>query len=202
MFAPMAGDDFLFLGAHRALDFVNTWTVDRGKEVERLGDFGALVAWARAANLLKPAETDAAFARWPTHGDAAHVRREALALREAFRGWLRDPATVETLLARVNAALASAVPREEIALQDRRLFRRYALDGAGPDALLRPLALDVVDVLCAVPRGQVRRCEAPDCEAWFRAFDRTSARTWCSVERCAQRRRTALWRAANGRRSP
>jgi predicted RNA-binding Zn ribbon-like protein len=198
----MAGDDFLFLGAHRALDFVNTRTVDRGLPVERLGDFGALVAWARAAKLLRSADADAAYTRWPGHRDAVRVHAEAVALRESVRDWLREPAALDALLDRVNADVRHFEPRGQVMRVGERLCWRTWLDGAGPEILLRTLALEVANLLCAVPRDQLRRCQAGDCEAWFRAYDRTAARCWCSVARCAGRHRTSQWRAAQRRGSP
>jgi predicted RNA-binding Zn ribbon-like protein len=196
----MAGDDFLFLGAHRALDFVNTRTVDRGRPVERLGDFGALVAWARAAKLLTTVDAEAAYARWPAHRDAARVHGEAVALREAVRAWLRDGAALDALLARVNVEVTRIEPRGEVVRDGGRLVWQTCLDDAGPHILLRSLAFDAANLLCIVPYEQVQCCEAEDCEAWFRAYDQTAARVWCSMERCGRRTRTARWRAATGRR--
>jgi predicted RNA-binding Zn ribbon-like protein len=183
---------FVFLGAHRALDFVNTWTVDRGAPVERLGGFAALVDWARAAKLLAAVDAEVALARWAAQPQPA-VHAEARALREAVRAWLRDPAALDPLLARVNTELSRIEPRVQVANVDGGLVTQAWLDDARPEALLRALAADVADLLCHVPRHEIRPCGARDCHLWFRAWHRTAVRTWCSNERCGGRTRTARW---------
>jgi predicted RNA-binding Zn ribbon-like protein len=196
----VATREFLFLGAHRTLDFVNTRTVDRGTTVERLRDFAALLRFARTSQLLSTVDAEVALARWASSPDGPRVFDEAVALREATRRWLADGRTVQPLLTTVEHHLTLPPPATRYVLDGRRPVRQTWLDDAGPEALLRALACDVDDLLCAVERHDVRRCAARDCEAWFRVRGRTIDRVWCSTQRCGGRERSARYDQTSRRR--
>ena len=67
---------FLFLGNELVLDFVNTRPIQDSKPMELLPDFGAVLRWFQAADLLeveefaadaKEGHTVASINRWPIH---------------------------------------------------------------------------------------------------------------------------------------
>jgi hypothetical protein len=51
-------DGFLFVGNELALDFLNTRPIENGDPTELLSDFGALVRWFRAAEVLTEHHAD------------------------------------------------------------------------------------------------------------------------------------------------
>jgi predicted RNA-binding Zn ribbon-like protein len=186
--------EFLFVGAHPALDFVNTWTMDRGHPVERIRDFRALLRWVQSSPAALPAEDrDAALARWADHPDGPGVRERLVALREAVRRWLREASTAPALAALVDEALNAPDLTHRVRALPRG-FRPFAVVGdAGPAVLLRLQATAVRDLLCEVKRASVRACASKNCEVWFRVEGRTVVRRWCSDARCGSRHRTARY---------
>jgi predicted RNA-binding Zn ribbon-like protein len=191
-------DEFLFLGGHPAFDFVNTWTVDRGKRVERLGDFDALVRWARAAKLAG-GTLEPWLAGWTGHADAAAIHAEALRVREELRRWLREEKDLERLVAVVNEHLERARPEVRLVAGGMMATRVTRYGDAGPVMLLGALARAVESLLCDVVPDAQRRCAASDCEAYFIAEGRTIWRRWCSDRRCGTRARNQTYEKAGNR---
>jgi predicted RNA-binding Zn ribbon-like protein len=188
--------DFLYIGAHPALDLVNTWTVDRGEPVERLGDFDALLRWTRGAAVLDAVDREVALSRWAGHPDGAQVFERARALREGLRGWLHDRQTAPAIAQLVDAGLAVPAMARRVVPSGRGFVRARAIGDRGPDVLVGALAEAVADLLCDVAAGDIRRCQSRDCEAWFRVAGRTVVRVWCSDARCGGRHRAARYAKA------
>ena len=67
-------DGFLFLGNELVLDFVNTRPVQDGKAMEMLTDFGAVLQWFQAADLLNSEQV----ARLGVNGKDRPKRRKRL----------------------------------------------------------------------------------------------------------------------------
>jgi predicted RNA-binding Zn ribbon-like protein len=189
----MAAGDFLFFGAHRALDFVNTRTVDRGRPVERLTDFEALLRFTRGARLLPAADAEVVFLRWSAAPERTQVVADAIALRETLRRWLHDPGAFSAVAAAIERHLQHPAPRVRIARPEGRIARQVWIDDRPPATLLRALADDAAALLCDVEPHRIRRCASDDCEAWFVATGRASERAWCSQERCGGRHRNATY---------
>src|SRR6516162_10844022 len=78
-------DGFLFLGNHLALDFLNTCPVQNGEAVELLPDFGALLRWFQAADLLSSSKATSLRQQWGESARAWHVVEAMRGLRERLR---------------------------------------------------------------------------------------------------------------------
>jgi predicted RNA-binding Zn ribbon-like protein len=196
----MVAGDFLFLGAHTALDFVNTRTVDRGRPVERLVDFEALLRFVRGTRLLPAADAEVAFLRWSAAPERAQVVADAIALREAIRRWLHDANAFPAVAEVVEPWLSHAPPRLRLARPEGHIARQVWVEDGPPTLLLRALAIQAAALLCDVDRRAIRRCASNDCEAWFVVAGRTVERTWCSQRRCGVRHRSAVYEARGMRR--
>jgi predicted RNA-binding Zn ribbon-like protein len=120
-------------------------------------------------------------------------------LREAIRGWLRDPNTFPALAVLVDTHLGHPAPRVRLARPEGHIVRQVWIGDCPPSTLLRALAKDVAALACDVERRAVRRCAADDCEAWFFASGRASERAWCSQERCGHRHRNATYEKTSRR---
>src|SRR5260370_36196110 len=57
-------DGFLFIGDELVLDFVNTLPVQDGEPTELLEDFGAVLRWFQAADLLNSQQAAALEHQW------------------------------------------------------------------------------------------------------------------------------------------
>jgi predicted RNA-binding Zn ribbon-like protein len=191
--------EFLWLGEHRALDFLNTEPIVRGERVELLGSFDRLVAWCTAAELLPTAVAEDVLARWGASRGAARTLRTAHRLRAELRFALdlrvrtrrHDAATFDTL----NACLRlGGAYTELIAGSGRRYRRRILVALTKPEELLRPVADAAVALLCDVDPGAVRRCDNPECVLTFRDVSKNHARRWCSMALCGNRMKVAAHR--------
>jgi predicted RNA-binding Zn ribbon-like protein len=187
-----AASEFVFLGGHPALDFVNTRTVDRGVPVERLTDFEALLRWARQARIPAADDAEGAWARWSGHPDGPALLAEAVALREQGRAWLGGESR-SGLLGTVNRLLATDAGADRVVPEGGWFVRRRYLGDAGPSTLLAGLAGAAADLICIARERTPRRCVCDDCEAWFLAYGRTAGRVFCSSERCGTRVRSARY---------
>jgi predicted RNA-binding Zn ribbon-like protein len=184
-------------GGRLCLDFVNTVSGDRHDAPrERLGDYGALISWARQASAIAPEDARRLLSAARSRpADAEAVHRDALLLREAlFRIFLAgvegaDPAGDD--VARLSATLSRA-------LAHRRLERReggytLAWDGAGEalDAPLWPVVASAADLLTSDPeRERVRICglhETRECSWLFMDATRAGTLRWCSMKDCGNK---------------
>ena len=72
-------EDFLFVGNHLALDFLNTCPVQSGEPLELLPDFDTVLRWFQAAGLLSSRQVDCLGQKW---GGSARARELTAAMRE------------------------------------------------------------------------------------------------------------------------
>lgn len=153
--------------------------VERLTAVERLRDWLAGVGLAVSAAL--------------TDEDVARVQRLREHLDELFRSALTGTRPPAALLAEVNAAVASCVPRLTASRAGIALARPASAAGA-LDPILALIAADAIRIVAAGDRVDLRVCDADDCRMLYLAHGRR-ARRWCSSERCGNRSRVAAHRA-------
>jgi predicted RNA-binding Zn ribbon-like protein len=191
-----------FVGAHLALDFLNTIATPRDVPVEWLRDGRDLVAWLEQAKAIA-ADVAARFRR--TRGQQA-LDGVAGRARE-FRDWLRGFVTrhmgkpltagAAKALGPLNELLAgdTSYPVVEAAGGEQALWLRRARRWAIPDELLHPVAEAAADLVCSVDFRLIRACEGSVCSLLF--LDRTKAhgRRWCSMAVCGNRAKAAAHRA-------
>lgn len=189
------------VGDHLALDFLNTIAAPRGTPVEQIGNGRDLVNWLVGAGMLDQAETARLAASWPP-GDLDKVAKEAMALREWFRGVVArakvdgSGALAPADVARLNSVLARGAAFQRVEPVDeagrlRVVTRRNWRDSR---ELLVPVAAAMADLLCEGDFDLVDRCENPACTLWF--YDRTKGhcRRWCSQAVCGNRAKVAAHR--------
>src|SRR5579864_2375566 len=103
-------DGFLFLGNHLALDFLNTCPVQNGEAVELLCDFGALLRWFKAADLLSAHEAASLQQQWEGSARAQHVVEAMRELRERLRkevlAWERGGTLHRVTIGELNRLMA------------------------------------------------------------------------------------------------
>ena len=197
-----------FLGEHAAMDFLNTVASPWGEAIEWIGSGRALLDWLQRAGLV-PGAVARGFRRTAGRDELDRVARQARALREWFREFVRThagrplaPGAVREL-ARLNQLLA----RDDA----YRQLERVEWSAAGPDtsehtirwraerrlrtpdALLLPVAEAMGDFACRAAFQYVRRCER--CTAWFLDVSRGHRRRWCSMAICGNRAKAANHRA-------
>jgi predicted RNA-binding Zn ribbon-like protein len=190
-----------FVGAHLALDFLNTIATPRDVPVEWLRDGRDLVDWLQQANVIA---TDVA-ARFELSKDPRALDGVAGKARE-FRDWLRGFVTrhmgkplttgAAKALGPLNELLVgdTSYPVVEAAEGEQALRLRRVRQWESPDELLQPVAEAAADLVCSVDFRLIRACEGSVCSLLF--LDRTKAhgRRWCSMAVCGNRAKAAAHR--------
>jgi len=197
---------FLFLANHQALDLLNTALIQEAVPVERLTDFGALVAWLEQAGLVVPEDAKQARARWEGTPEGEATATRARTLRELLRKSVQHMTSAGTLpsalLTKLNGAL-----REEIGVfaelartQAQTGFqRRMRLSLEAPGNVLAPLLRAVASLFVEVDFALVRKCEDPTCVLFFYDVSKNHARRWCSMEVCGNRHKVNAYRSRGTR---
>ena len=190
-------DGFLFLGNHLALDFLNTHPVLNGGPVELLPDFGALLRWFQAANLLTSRQAASLQQRW---GDSARARStlEALRnLREELRkevlAWEAGGPVRRAIVEELNGMMAGHPMRTRLVAEGGHTVTELYLDPREPQDLLAPLAHSAAMLFSAADRTRVRKCEG--CVGHFYDTSKKGNRRWCSMQMCGNRVKVAAYAA-------
>lgn len=186
---------FLWLGNHRALDFLNTEPVRRGSRVDLLPDLRSLVDWSEEAGFLDSATAACVLDRWEGSCAGAGAVEQAHALRAALRALIERPrergAPGQGALDVLNRALRLDAGYTEVVRERAGFVRRVRVRIDEPAQLLRPIAEAAADLLCGVAPELVKRCGNPDCVLYFHDTSRNHTRRWCSMDLCGNRMKVA-----------
>jgi predicted RNA-binding Zn ribbon-like protein len=188
---------FVFVGNHRALDFVNTEVAVEGAPRDLLADLADLVGWLLQAGAIDRDSARTALARWGGKRVGDALLGEARALRSALRrladaaaGGRRVPrATLE----RINALLARGAGVARIVPGEAGFVTRRGLRLDEPADLLVPIAEAAADLLCQADLGRIRRCAHPACVLYFLDGTKNGTRRWCDMRTCGNRANAAAY---------
>jgi predicted RNA-binding Zn ribbon-like protein len=190
------------IDADRVLAFINTLSSrPTSAPVERLGNYDALVEWAREQHVISAAAAErlTADARKHPH-QAAAVLARAKEFREALNGLAeaidgaRQPnaAILKTIGDSVAAAYANGrlVPHEG-ALQ----WVAGAEDDL--DRVVWEIARSPGRLIVSPRLARVRACAAADCGWWFVDDTKNRSRRWCDMRLCGNREKLRRFRSKN-----
>jgi predicted RNA-binding Zn ribbon-like protein len=189
---------FIFVGNHRALDFVNTEIAVDGAPRDLLTGFPDLVDWLARAGALDSPSARTAIGRWQGKRGGDEVVAEARELRAALRrladavaeGRAPPRATIE----RVNALLGRGASVTRLGSDGAGGFvarRELRLDQ--PADLLVPIAEAAADLICEADPGRIRRCAHPECVLYFLDGTKNGTRRWCDMRTCGNRANAAAY---------
>jgi predicted RNA-binding Zn ribbon-like protein len=189
---------FAFVAERLWLDFVNTDTGARGADA--LHDFGRLVSWLEAAQVLD-AERASIMQRRALQqpagalavlGDARRVRAMLRALAE--RGVTASEARVDAL-GEINRVLGRSAGTRRVELNDDGSFSRaFVPVGDAFAGLLIPIVESAADALILAELDRVRRCADPRCGRVFQDETKNGRRRWCDMATCGNRAKAARHR--------
>ena len=194
-------DGFLCVGNQLALDFLNTRPVQSGEPMELLPDFGALLRWFQAAELLSSSQARSLLHDW---GESVRARRTVDALRE-----LREKLRKEILAWELGDAVRRSTIDELNRLMADHPMRTRLKAGRGsssvelwfephqPEDLFAPLAHGAATLFASVNHQRVRKCD--QCVLHFHDTSKKGTRRWCSMRLCGNRLKVAAY-AARGRK--
>ena len=180
--------DFLFLGGHPCLDFLNTRPVVKGRAIELLGELEDLIRWlTRAGRLDSRAAADAAK-RWGESAEGARLVERARAFRETLRhmaeGIVRERGVAAEGPAAINFLLAENEGTMRLERHAGAFRTRFAAKPTHAISLLGSVAEAAADLLSARDPKLIRRCGNPDCVFFFYDATRNHRRQWCAMSTC------------------
>jgi len=190
---------FVFVGNHRALDFVNTEVAVEGVPRELLGGLNDLAAWLVTAGALDSASARKAAARWGGRRQGARAVEAARELRTALRkladAWDAGKPAPRGTVAMVNELLARGAGTSRIvsAVGGEGFAVERSLRLEEPEDLLVPIAEAAADLLCHADPGRVRRCAHPACVLYFLDGTKNGTRRWCDMRTCGNRINAAAY---------
>ena len=190
-------DGFLFLGNQLALDFVNTRPIQKEEPMELLPDFGALLRWFRAANLLSSAEAANLQRRWGETSRARRVAGSMLELRERLRkeilAWERGGAVHDSTIRKLNRLMAEHPMRTRLRAGGKGPGAGLYFETRRPEDLFAPLAHSAAALFVDADRKRVRKCD--HCVLHFHDTSKKGTRRWCSMQLCGNRLKVAAYAA-------
>jgi predicted RNA-binding Zn ribbon-like protein len=187
-------DGFLFLGNHRALDFLNTRPVMDGQPLELLLDGPALARWLAAAGLVSTSQSARLQRRWSGPGSAG-VLEKIRDLRERSRKAViameaggKPPAE---FVRDVNRLLLDFPFVDQLVPGESGLEQRKWFAAENPEDAFAPIAHAMADLLSNVPADRLRQCRG--CILHFYDTSKKGTRQWCSMNICGNRAKVAAF---------
>jgi predicted RNA-binding Zn ribbon-like protein len=181
-------DKRVIVGAHPALDILNTVARVDGALVDSLRTDGDVLRWLTRVGLAL--ETDLVDIRGSSLLQTARDLRETLRtlIERRKKGKRVDPAALNVFLAEARNHL------QLVSNRDGSLHLKRQWEQRTPEQVLAPLAELAAELLSTGDFSLVRRCENEECVLWF--YDRTKShhRRWCSMSTCGNRHKVAAFR--------
>jgi predicted RNA-binding Zn ribbon-like protein len=190
-------DGLLFVGNHLALDFLNTLPVQNGKPIELLPDFGALLRWFQAADLLSPHKASSLRKQW---GESARAQRTVEAMRELRErlrkevlDWKRGRAVHHAVINELNRLMTAHPMLIKLRVGGREYSKERWFESRQPEDLFAPLAQGATTLFADVDHHRVRKCDG--CVLHFHDTSKKGTRRWCSMQLCGNRLKVAAYAA-------
>jgi predicted RNA-binding Zn ribbon-like protein len=190
-------DGFLFVGNEVVLDFVNTRPVQDGEPMELLKDFGAVLRWFQAAELLRPGEVASLERQWGSTARAQRTTEAMRELREELRNevlsWEHGGAIHGSTIDHLNNLLADHPMRTKLKANGSAPSAELWFEVREPEDLFAPLAYSAATLFTTVDRKRVRKCAR--CVLHFHDTSKKGTRRWCSMRLCGNRLKVAAYAA-------
>lgn len=180
------------IGGSCVLDFANT-VVGRltAESVDHIGDYDALLVWARHAGVIDENEQIAYSTICASPAEAAAAHSRAIVLREAVYGIFSAVTEKRSLPSRDVSVLDREVHRaaHTFRLVTDRGSATWEWSSADPSLPLARVALAAARLLTDDPQPRVRSCAGSQqgCGWLFLDRSRGGTRRWCSMDGCGNR---------------
>lgn len=183
-----AGQNFLILGDHPVLDFLNTEVRIDGELVDLLQTDEDVPRWLARAG-------------WPVVGKIAekYQREEFLELARSLRGAIRSAVenrrAGEPVSGMMNLFLYDAHSHLQLIPDDKgELHLERQRNSTTLKEVLGPLTESAAELLVNGDLSMIKHCENPECVLWFYDRTRSHRRRWCSMATCGTRNKVAAYR--------
>ncbi len=190
-------DGFLFLGNELVLDFMNTRPVQDDKATELFIDFGAVLRWFRAADLLTSKQVAQLERQWEGTTEAqkaTEVMRDVRErLREDILAWEGGRAVRRTTINELNGLLEVHPMLTKLIGNGTAYSKKLWFEVREPADLFAPLAHSAATLFATGNRKRVRKCA--NCVLHFHDTSKKGTRRWCSMQLCGNRFKVAAYAA-------
>ncbi|HXJ06553.1 MAG TPA: CGNR zinc finger domain-containing protein [Candidatus Acidoferrum sp.] len=175
-----------------SLDFVNVLGFSSDFSWEALLRFllaTRIISSERSAQLLVLPQND------PQAAAALLSKAQALhhSLREIFCSLLRKEALARDWVATINEVLRITEGHDELLEQDGKWALEFIAREGGLDWLLAAIARSAAEIIAEGTSARLRVCSNPSCKLFFYDTSRTRRRRWCSMSRCGNRHKVAVF---------
>lgn len=187
--------DFILLGAHPSIDFVNTLVPPPGLNIEFLQSWQDVIEWLKETDLsdgqnLEVSESDAP-------GALETVRNLRGAWTTALERIMAGHAVEAQFINQLNRILGADTYSETLGVQGKKSFHfdrsRSLLKGR--QSALAILARSIAEFLITAEFRYLRRCANTDsCALVFYDTTKNHRRQWCSNSACGNRYKVAQFR--------
>jgi predicted RNA-binding Zn ribbon-like protein len=188
-------DGFLFVGNELVLDFVNTRPVQGGEATELLEDFGAVLRWFQAADLLDSERAARLGRQWGGTTVAQKATKALKDLRERLReeilAWEGGRAIRRSTIKELNGLMGVHPMLTGLITNGTAYSTKLWFDAREPADLLAPLAHSAATLFATGDRKRVRKCD--NCVLHFHDTSKKGTRRWCSMQLCGNRFKVAAY---------
>jgi predicted RNA-binding Zn ribbon-like protein len=194
---PKRQEEFLFLGNHPSLDFINTELLIKGTLTDLLDSFEDLEAWLIKSRTLRKDDVEAAN-RELSPRQKAMILAQAKAFRSTLRKMVQHIANGEgvpkSAVTAINQLLRPCAGYRQVVLTGLNAFKEVFVSSSGrKDVFLASLAMFASELLCSGDLALIKKCKNPACVLYFYDTTKNHARNWCSMQLCGNREKVATY---------
>jgi predicted RNA-binding Zn ribbon-like protein len=187
---------FLFIGNHPCLDFINTQLVIKDTPTDLLETFDDLVAWVVESDVMRKQQAEA-VSKQLSGNEQAGILEQAKALRATLRAMARQMAAgngvPKAAVSAINALLQSCRGYREVVREGQNFKQHFIPSSNGKDEVLASLAMMGSDLLTSADVTLIKKCKSPACVLYFYDTTKNHARNWCSMQLCGNRDKVAAY---------
>ena len=189
--------DFVFVGNHACLDFINTELVLNGTPADLLETFEDLLDWLVKSQTLSKKEAEARSGELRQDQKAqilAQAKTFRTTLRRMVEHIVKENRVPESAVAALNQLLGACCGYRELARTRSNAFKEVFIASAdSKDQLLASLAIFASDLLRTADLTLMKKCKNPACVLYFYDTTKNHARNWCSMQLCGNREKVAAY---------
>jgi len=195
MYDDQTEKQFILIGNHPCLDFINTLIVQNGERVDLLESFSDLIMWLEQMHVLDKEEAKKAERHWGNKPEGVRILSEAREFRASLREMVEriatgksvPPAAIET----INKMLRYRVVYRQVTRRAGTFEQQFQADSQEAELLLGLLAESASDLLCTCDLSLIKQCQNPACILFFYDTTKNHGRHWCSMSACGNRLKVA-----------
>ncbi|MBY0403476.1 MAG: CGNR zinc finger domain-containing protein [Cyanobacteria bacterium] len=200
---PGTLDDFypqlLYIGGHRAMDFLNTSFVFFNRPFDLLKNFSDLLRWLVGAGLLKEEEKTQLLSLYDNSPQAdallLQVKHLRTLLQQFVLGVDLDNTKRSQILQDMNHFLQGFAFTNKLSWNAENTVEHHSSSVMPqPLSLVQPFIEISIDFLLHANLKYVQKCENEPCALYFIDISKNKSRRWCSMDHCGNKTKVNKFR--------